>query len=83
MVASGPGQHLIAAAVAAPGTAYATTVHGYPNVTAYDEAVTLSHLKTVGTWRYYVIELDSTGARIPAGWSPGAASSTRPAGARR
>jgi hypothetical protein len=88
----------LAAAVAASGTAYAATVHGYPNATAYDEAVTLSHLKTVGTCagyarskfpdnepsdvssghtldgkslslRYYVIELDSSGARIPAGKS--------------
>jgi hypothetical protein len=91
----------IAAAVAAPGTARAAavTVHGYPNQTAYNEAVKLSHLKTIGTscagylrskfpdnepssvssghtldgkslsLRYYVIELDSTGAHIPAGKS--------------
>ena len=90
----------LAAAVAASGTAHAATVtvHGYPNPTAYNEAVKLSHLKTVGTCagyarskfpdnepsdvssghtldgkslslRYYVIELDSTGAHIPAGKS--------------
>ena len=90
----------LAAAVAASGTAHAATVpvHGYPNATAYDEAVKLSHLKTAGTCagyarsafpdnepsdvssghtldgksltlRYYVIELDSSGARIPAGES--------------
>jgi hypothetical protein len=87
-----------AAAVAASGTAHASTVHGYPNATAYNEAVKLSHLKTAGTCagyarskfpdnepsdvssghsldgkslslRYYVIELDSSGARIPAGKS--------------
>ena len=85
-----------AAAVAASGTAHAATVHGYQNATAYNEAVKLSHLKTVGTCagyarskfpdnepsdvssghsldgkslslRYYVIELDSSDARIPAG----------------
>ena len=93
----------LAAAVAASGpagaaTARAASVHGYPNATAYDEAVKLSHLKTVGTCagyvrskfpdnepadvssghtldgkrlslRYYVIELDSSGAHIPAGKS--------------
>jgi hypothetical protein len=88
----------LAAAVAASGTARAATVHGYPNPTAYDEAVKLSHLKTVGTCagyarskfldnepsdvpsghkldgkslslRYYVIELDSSGAHIAAGKS--------------
>lgn len=90
----------LAAAVAASGTARAATVpvHGYPNATAYDEAVKLSHLKTDGTCagyarsefpdnepsdvssghkldgkslslRYYVIELDSSGAHIPAGKS--------------
>jgi hypothetical protein len=88
----------LAAAVAASGPAQAGTVHGYPNATAYAEAVKLSHLKTAGTCagyarskfpdnepsdvasghsldgkslslRYYVIELDSTGARIPAGES--------------
>ena len=91
---------VLAAAVAAPGTARAAsvTVHGYPNPTAYAEAVKLSHLNTVGTCagyarskfpdnepsdvssghsldgkslslRYYVIELDSSGAQIPAGKS--------------
>jgi hypothetical protein len=93
----------LAAAVAVSGTAHAGTVHagtvhGYPNATAYAEAVKLSHLKTAGTCagyarskfpgnepsgvasghsldgkslslRYYVIELDSSGARIPAGES--------------
>ena len=88
----------LAGAVAASGTALAGTVHGYPNATAYNEAVKLSHLKTVGTCagyarskfpdnepsdvssghkldgkslslRYYVIELDSSGAHIPAGKS--------------
>jgi hypothetical protein len=88
----------LAAAVAASGPAQAGTVHGYPNATAYAEAVKLSHLKTAGTCagyarskfpdnepsavssghsldgkslslRYYVIELDSSGARIPAGKS--------------
>jgi hypothetical protein len=88
----------LAAAVAVSGTARAGTVHGYPNATAYAEAVKLSHLKTVGTCagyarskfpdnepsdvpsghtldgkslslRYYVIELDSSGAHIPAGKS--------------
>jgi hypothetical protein len=88
----------LAAAVAASGTAHAATVHGYQNATAYNEAVKLSHLKTVGTCagyarskfpenepsdvssghsldgkslslRYYVIELDSSGAHIPAGKS--------------
>jgi hypothetical protein len=88
----------LAAAVAASGTARAGTVHGYPNATAYNEAVKLSHLKTVGSCagyvradfpdnepsdvpsghkldgkslslRYYVIELDSSGAHIPAGRS--------------
>jgi len=93
----------LAAAVAASGpagaaAARAASVHGYPNATAYDEAVKLSHLKTVGTCagyvrskfpdnepadvssghtldgkrlslRYYVIELDSSGAHIPAGKS--------------
>jgi len=88
----------LAAAVAASGTAHAAPVHGYPNATAYHEAVKLSHLKTAGTCagyarskfpdnepsdvssghkldgkslslRYYVIELDSSGARIPAGKS--------------
>ena len=90
----------LAAAIAASGTARAATVtvHGYPNPTAYAEAVKLSHLKTVGTCagyarskfpdnepsdvssghkldgkslslRYYVIELDSSGAHIPAGKS--------------
>jgi hypothetical protein len=88
----------LAAAVATSGPAQAGTVHGYPNATAYAEAVKLSHLKTAGTCagyarskfpdnepsdvssghsldgkslslRYYVIELDSTGARIPAGKS--------------
>ena len=90
----------LAAAIAASGTARAATVtvHGYPNQTAYNEAVKLSHLKTVGTCagyarskfpdnepsdvssghtldgkrlslRYYVIELDSSGAHIPAGKS--------------
>jgi hypothetical protein len=88
----------LAAAVAASGTAHAGTVHGYPNATAYNEAVKLSHLKTVGacagyarskfpdnepsdvssghsldgkslSLRYYVIELDSSGAQIPAGKS--------------
>jgi hypothetical protein len=88
----------LAAAVAAPGTAHATPIHGYPNATAYREAVKLSHLKTAGSCagyarskfpdnepsdvssghkldgkslslRYYVIELDSSGARIPAGKS--------------
>jgi hypothetical protein len=88
----------LAAAVAAPGTAHAGTVHGFPNATAYNEAVKLSHLKTAGTCagyarskfpdnepssvpsghkldgkslslRYYVIELDSSGAHIPAGKS--------------
>ena len=88
----------LAAAVAAPGTARAATVHGYQNAAAYNEAVKLSHLKTAGTCagyarsafpdnepsdvssghtldgkslslRYYVIELDSSGARIPAGKS--------------
>ena len=87
-----------AAAVAASGTARAGTVHGYPNAAAYNEAVKLSHLKTVGSCagyarskfpdnepsgvssghkldgkslslRYYVIELDSSGAHIPAGKS--------------
>jgi hypothetical protein len=40
----------LAAAVAASGTARAVTVtvHGYPNPTAYAEAVKLSHLNTVG-----------------------------------
>ena len=38
----------LAAAVAAPGTARASTVHGYPNAAAYAEAVKLSHLNTVG-----------------------------------
>ena len=89
---------LALAAVAASGTAHAATVHGYPNATAYQEAVKLSHLKTDGacagyarskfpdnepsdvssghkldgkslSLRYYVIELDSSGARIPAGKS--------------
>jgi hypothetical protein len=91
---------ILAAAVAASGPAQAATgpVHGYPNATAYNEAVKLSHLKTVGTCagyvrskfpdnepsdissghkldgrsltlRYYVIELDSSGAQIPAGKS--------------
>jgi hypothetical protein len=90
----------LAAAIAASGTARAATVtvHGYPNQTAYNEAVKLSHLKTVGTCagyarskfpdnepsdvssghtldgkrlslRYYVIELDSANAHIPAGFS--------------
>jgi hypothetical protein len=93
----------LAAAVAASGPAraasvHAASVHGYPNATAYAEAVKLSHLKTVGTCagyarskfpenepadvasghtldgkslslRYYVIELDSSGAHIPAGKS--------------
>ena len=88
----------LAAAVATSGTAHAAPVHGYPNPTAYHEAVKLSHLKTAGTCagyarskfpdnepsdvssghkldgkslslRYYVIELDSSGARIPAGKS--------------
>jgi hypothetical protein len=90
----------VAAAVAVSGTARAATVsvHGYPNPTAYAEAVKLSHLKTVGlcggyarsqfpdnepsdvssghsldgkslSLRYYVIELDSSGAHIPAGRS--------------
>ena len=88
----------LAAAVAAPGTARAGTIHGYPNPTAYAEAVKLSHLKTVSacpgylrskfpdnepsdvasghtldgkrlSLRYYVIELDSSGAHIPAGKS--------------
>ena len=90
----------LAAAVAASGTAHAATatVHGYQNATAYNEAVKLSHLKTLGTCagyarskfpdnepsdvssghkldgkslslRYYVIELDSSGAHIPAGKS--------------
>ncbi len=90
----------LAAVVAVSGTARAAsvTVHGYPNATSYNEAVTLSHLKTVGicagyarsefpdnepsdvssghtldgkslSLRYYVIELDSSGARIPAGKS--------------
>jgi len=88
----------LALAVAASGPARAGTVHGYPNPTAYKEAVKLSHLKTVGTCagyvrskfpdnepsdvssghtldgkrlslRYYVIELDSSGAQIPAGKS--------------
>jgi hypothetical protein len=88
----------LAAAVAAPGTARAATVHGYQSATAHDELVKLSHLKTVGTCagyarskfpdnepsdvssghtldgkrlslRYYVIELDSSGAHIPAGKS--------------
>ena len=88
----------LAAVVAVSGTARAATVHGYPNATAYNEAVTLSHLKTVTTCagyarskfpdnepsdvssghtldgkrlslRYYVIELDSSGAHIPAGKS--------------
>jgi hypothetical protein len=88
----------LAAAVATSGTAHAGTVHGYPNTTAYDEAVKLSHLKTVAacagyvrsefpenepsdvpsgheldgyglTLRYYVIELDSSGAHIAAGTS--------------
>jgi hypothetical protein len=36
----------LAAAVAASGTAHAAPVHGYPNATAYHEAVKLSHLKT-------------------------------------
>src|SRR3984957_6602155 len=91
---------VLAAAVAAPGTARAAsaTVHGYPNPTAYPEAGKLSHLNTGGTCagyarskfpdnepsdvssghqldgkslslRYYVIELDSSGAQIPAGKS--------------
>jgi hypothetical protein len=88
----------LAAAVAAPGTAHATPIHGYPNATAYREAVKLSHLKTDGacagyarskfpdnepsdvssghkldgkslSLRYYVIELDSSAAHIPAGKS--------------
>jgi hypothetical protein len=88
----------LVAAVGASGTAHATPIHGYPNATAYQEAVKLSHLKTAGTCagyarskfpdnepsdvssghkldgkslslRYYVIELDSSGARIPAGKS--------------
>jgi hypothetical protein len=88
----------LAAAVAASGTAHATPIHGYPNATAYQEAVKLSHLKTDAacagyarskfpdnepsdvpsgrkldgkslSLRYYVIELDSSGARIPAGKS--------------
>ena len=88
----------LAAAVGASGTAQATPIHGYPNATAYHEAVKLSHLKTDGacagyarskfpdnepsdvssghkldgkslSLRYYVIELDSSGARIPAGKS--------------
>ena len=88
----------LAAAVGASGTAHATPIHGYPNATAYQEAVKLSHLKTDGacggyarskfpdnepsdvssghkldgkslSLRYYVIELDSSGARIPAGKS--------------
>ena len=88
----------LAAAVAAPGTARAATVHGYQNAAAYAEAVKLSHIKTAGTCagyarskfpdnepsdvasgrkldskslslRYYVIELDSSGAHIPAGKS--------------
>jgi Protein of unknown function (DUF1524) len=93
----------LAAAVATPGpasaaTARAASVHGYPNATAYAEAVKLSHVKTVGTCsgyarskfpdnepadvasghtldgkslslRYYVIELDSSRAHIPAGKS--------------
>jgi hypothetical protein len=88
----------LAVAVAASGPARAGTVHGYPNATAYNEAVKLSHLKTTGTCagyvrskfpdnepsdvssghkldgkslslRYYVIELDSSGAHIPAGTS--------------
>jgi hypothetical protein len=88
----------LAVAVGAAGPARAGTVHGYPNPTAYNEAVKLSHLKTVGTCagyvrskfpdnepsdvssgrkldgkslslRYYVIELDSSGAHIPAGKS--------------
>jgi hypothetical protein len=88
----------LAVAVAASGTASAGAVHGYPNATAYNEAVKLSHLKTVGicagyvrskfpenepsdvssghkldgkslSLRYYVIALDSSGAKIPAGES--------------
>jgi Protein of unknown function (DUF1524) len=88
----------LVAAVGASGTAHATPIHGYPNATAYLEAVKLTHLKTAGTCagyarskfpdnepsdvssghkldgkslslRYYVIELDSSGARIPAGKS--------------
>ena len=43
----------LAAAVAAPGTARAATVHGYQNATAYNEAVKLSHLKTTGTCAGY------------------------------
>ena len=43
----------LAAAFAASGTARAATVHGYQNATAYDEAVKLSHLKTVGTCAGY------------------------------
>jgi hypothetical protein len=87
-----------AAAVAASGPARAGTVHGFPNATAYNEAVKLSHLKTAATCagyvrskfpdnepsdvssghkldgksltlRYYVIELESSGAHIPAGES--------------
>lgn len=90
----------LAAAVASSGMARAATVsvHGYPNQAAYNEAVKLSHLKTVGTCagyarslfpdnepsgvssghtldgkrlslRYYVIELESSNAHIPAGRS--------------
>src|SRR3984957_15067034 len=88
----------LAAAVGASGTANATPIHGYPNATAYQEAIKLSHLKTDGacggyarskfpdnepsdvssghkldgkslSLRYYVIELDSSGASIPAGKS--------------
>jgi hypothetical protein len=104
----------LAVAVAASGPARAGTVHGYPNATAYNEAVKLSHLKTVGTCagyvrskfpdnepsdvssghtldgkslslRYYVIELDSSGARIPAGKSghPSPCSPAGPGRARR
>ena len=99
-LAAGAVSLAIAAAVASSGMARAATVsvHGYPNQTAYNEAVKLSHLKTVGTCagyarskfpdnepsdvasghsldgkrlslRYYVIELDSSGAHIPAGRS--------------
>ncbi len=43
----------LAAAVAAPGTARAATVHGYQNAAAYAEAVKLSHIKTAGTCAGY------------------------------
>src|ERR1700742_5342389 len=52
-VAGGTTAHAATVASVASGTVHAATVHGYPNATAYDEAVKLSHLKTVGTCAGY------------------------------